>query len=335
MAASVATMTRSIGHRGPDAEGLWADPAGRCVLGHRRLSIIDTSDAGQQPMHSRDGRWVITFNGEIYNFLELRPALEAAGVRLRGRTDTEVLLEGIALWGTDFLLRLDGMFAFAAFDTATGDLILARDPFGEKPLYFTELGNGAVAVASELQALERVPGFDFEVDTDAMAEVLSFQYIGAPRSIYASVRKLQPGHWMTIRRDGRVESRRYFDFSPGRGGYTDRPLADLADELEDILTRSIRRRLIADVPLGAFLSGGVDSSTVCALIRRKLDRPLMTFSIGFKDAPESEHLVARAFGDHLGTVHRDEILAPDSSNFLLEIGAILDEPNADSSCLPT
>jgi asparagine synthase (glutamine-hydrolysing) len=335
MASTVRAMVQTMVHRGPDAEGVWEDPDGGCVLGHRRLSIIDTSDAGRQPMSSLDGRWVITFNGEIYNYLELRSQLEAMGARFVGRTDTEVLIQAIAFWGISALSRLDGMYAFAAFDTLSGELLLARDPFGEKPLYYTQLDDSIVAFASELQALERVPGFDFSVDVDAMAEVLSFQYIGAPRSIYASVRKLKPGHWLRIDAVGRRQTSRYFSFRPGLSGFTDRSIPDLVDELEDILVRSIRRRMIADVPVGAFLSGGVDSSVVCALVRRKLDRPLMTFSIGFEGSPESEHLIAREFGERLQTIHRDEVLAPDSAEFLHDIGGLLDEPNGDSSCLPT
>ncbi len=332
---AVGGMTGAMVHRGPDADGIWSDSLGRCVLGHRRLSIIDTSDAGVQPMTGADGRHVVTFNGELYNYQEIRPTLQALGRRFQGRTDTEVLLEAMAEWGVDALPRFDGMFAFAMFDAASGALTLARDPFGEKPLYYTRLAGGAVAFASELQALERCPGFDARVDVAAMAEVLSFQYIGAPRCIYASVKKLQPGCWMRIDPDGGAATGRYFAYQPGSTGYSRRPLSDLADELEDILVRSIARRMIADVPLGAFLSGGVDSSTVCALVRRKLGRPLKTFSMGFLDAPESEHLAARAFAEHLGTEHYDEVLEPDISGFLTDIGSRLDEPNADSSCLPT
>lgn len=335
LGAVVRSMTDTMVHRGPDAQGIWVDPKGRCALGHRRLSIIDTSDAGRQPMAGGGGELVISFNGEIYNFLELKLQLTAVGVQFHGRTDTEVLLEALRVWGVDALPRLDGMFAFAAFDTRSGELLIARDPFGEKPLYYTRLADGMIAFASELQALERVPGFDLSVDVDAVAEVLSFQYIGAPRTIYASVRKLPPGHWLKIHKGGQQEIGRYFQFRPGASGFTDRPVPQLVDELEDILVRSIRRRMIADVPLGAFLSGGVDSSTVCALVRRKLDRPLMTFSIGFEGAPESEHLTARTFAAHLGTDHHDEVLAPHASEFLKEIGGTLDEPNADSSCLPT
>src|SRR5438270_10345262 len=208
-AALVETMTSSIAHRGPDASGIWSDPAGRCVLGHRRLSIIDTSPAGRQPMATGDGRWLITFNGELYNFQEIRPALETAGVRLRGRTDTEVLIESVATWGTDAFTRFDGMFAFGAFDTLTGELLLARDPFGEKPVYYLELPGGDFAFASELQALERLPGFDGTVAINAIAEVLSFQYIGAPRSIYASVRKLPPAHWLRRDAQGKITTERH------------------------------------------------------------------------------------------------------------------------------
>lgn len=335
MEHAVRAMNRTLVHRGPDAEGLWTDPQGRCVLGHRRLSIIDTSDAGRQPMATADGRLVVSYNGELYNYLEIRAELEAAGFAFRGRTDTEVVLQAFAAWGVDALKRFDGMFAIALFDATSGEILLARDAFGEKPLYYTQLDTGTYAFASELQAIELAPGVDLDASIDAMAEMLTFQYVGAPRSIYQSVKKLRPGHWLRIEPSGRTQTGRFFAFRPGSGGYTNRSMADLADELEEILVASIQRRMIADVPLGAFLSGGVDSSTVCALIRRRLNRPLMTFSIGFDGAPESEHLVARKFGEHLGTTHFDQILTPDTSEFLLDFGAKVDEPNGDSSCLPT
>lgn len=329
-------MTGSMTHRGPDAGGDWHDAKGRCSLGHRRLSIIDTSEAGTQPMTSADGRWVIAFNGEIYNFLEIRPQLETAGGHIAGRTDTEVLLQAIAVWGpAGALARLDGMFAFAAFDRASGEIVLARDPFGEKPLYYAPLPAGGFAFASELQALEVVPGIDHAVSVDAVAELLMFQYVSAPRSIYRAVRKLPPGHWMRARPGEAPIVERFFAFRPGRDEPDNRPIGELADELEAILERGLRRRLISDVPLGAFLSGGLDSSTVCALIRRRLGVPLKTFSIGFEGADESEHEVAREFARHLGTDHHEKVLAPASSDFLLQIGGVLDEPNADSSCLPT
>jgi asparagine synthase (glutamine-hydrolysing) len=330
----IRSMTDCLAHRGPDAEGQWYDPLGRCILGHRRLSIIDTSDAGRQPMVSNDGRFVITCNGEIYNYEDLRALVEGAGGHVRGRTDTEVLLESLALWGIKALNKLDGMFSFAAFDTRTGGLLLARDAFGEKPMYLMDLPDGGLAFASELHALEHLPGFDGTVDIDAMGEVLCFQYIGAPRSIYLSVRKLEPGHWMRVSASGERTSGVFFTFQPATNR-ADRPISDFADELEDILVRSIRRRIRSDVPIGAFLSGGIDTSTVCALLRRKLNMPLSTYSLGFKDSDESEHLTARAFSRHLATDHHEIVIEPRAAEFLLRLGKLLDEPNADSSCLPT
>jgi asparagine synthase (glutamine-hydrolysing) len=330
----VNAMNDSIIHRGPDSDGVWAEAAGRCALGQRRLSVIDTSEAGRQPFASTNGRWWITYNGELYNFQDLRRDLCAAGIRFRGRTDTEVVLEAVALWGVEALSRFDGMFAFAVYDIETRTLLLARDPFGEKPLYYTALPGGGLAFASELHALELLPGIDLTVDVEAVGELLCFQYIGAPRSIYSSIKKLPPGHWLRVDADGRQRIERYFAFEPGSNGYTSRSKADLIDELEDILVRSIRGRLIADVPLGAFLSGGVDSSTVCALVRSKLTQPLKTFSTGFAGASESEHLIARKFANLLGTDHHEQLVDPQAAEFLYKIGGLLDEPNADSSCLP-
>ena len=331
----VRRMTDQMVHRGPDAEGFWVDEKRRCILGHRRLSVIDTSESGRQPMTGANGRWVITFNGEIYNFSELKRELEAKNIRFRGRTDTEVLIEAIAFWGIEALPKLDGMFAFAAFDTLSGELLLARDAFGEKPLYYLELSSGMYAFASELQALEQLPNFDAEVSLDAMAEVLMFQYIGAPRTIYRSVKKLPPGSWMRLALQQPPQISRFFEFCPGKAGFQNTRIIPLADELEDILLRSTKRRLISDVPLGAFLSGGVDSSTVCALIRKKLGLPLKTFSMGFKNAPESEHVAAREMATAIGSDHHEQILAPDPGAFLTDIGRELDEPNGDSSCMPT
>lgn len=330
----VRQMTDRIVHRGPDASGVWADDTGKCTLGHRRLSIIDTSDAGRQPMHWNDGEWSIVFNGEIYNFLELKRELASLGVDFYGRTDTEVLISGLAVWGEQIFAKLDGMFAFAAFHRESGRLILARDPFGEKPLYYFRTDDGGIAFASELQCFDNVPGFSPLVSADALAELLMFQYIGAPRTIYQHVQKVQPGHYL-IANGSDVSIKRYFEVKPGVNGFSTASRADLADELESILVRSLKRRLISDVPLGAFLSGGVDSSTVCALARRKLGVPLQTFSIGFQDDQGSEHEIARKLAAHLGTEHRDKIVSPTAFDFLDNTGSLLDEPNGDSSCLPT
>ena len=328
-------MTATMLHRGPDASGIWVCPKSETALGHRRLSIIDTSDAGTQPMASGDGRYVISFNGEIYNYLELRPLLEAKGSVFHTRTDTEVLIEAMRHWGPEGLARLDGMFAFALHDTVTGELLLARDAFGEKPLYFVA-NDRRFAFASELHALQTLPDFDFSVSTDAVAEYLAFQYIGAPRTFYRNASKLPPGHFMRVSPDGRIQTQRYFEFQPASTESRDtRPLAELAEECEEILVRSLRRRLIADVPLGAFLSGGVDSSTTVALATRVLGRTMKTFSIGFEDSPDSEHEIARTFARHLGTEHEDAIFARDQTVMAEQIGRLLDEPNGDTSCAPT
>jgi asparagine synthase (glutamine-hydrolysing) len=329
-------MANAIAHRGPDGSGVWVDERARCALSHRRLSIIDTSDAASQPFHSGDGRWHLSFNGEIYNYRDIRGRLERKGCRFRSRSDTEVLIEALAFWGPEVIRELDGMFAFAAFDTQTGKLILARDPFGEKPLYYSWLDGSVLAFASELRSLETLERFDRMIDVDAVAEYLSFQYVGAPRSIYSNAAKLMPGTYMIVDPDGNAESTQYFRFQPGVGEPDRRSLPAIADELEDILVRSIERRLIADVPLGAFLSGGVDSSTVCALIAKRLGVPLKTYSMGFEGVTaESEHEVARTFARHIGAEHHEQIISPDVSGFLENYGRLLDEPNADTSCLPT
>lgn len=329
-------MANVIAHRGPDGSGVWVDERARCALSHRRLSIIDTSDAASQPFRSGDARWQLSFNGEIYNYRDIRARLERQGCRFRSRSDTEVLIEALAFWGPEVIRDLDGMFAFAAFDTQTGKLILARDPFGEKPLYYSWLDRSVLAFASELRSLETLDQFDRMINVDALAEYLSFQYVGAPRSIYQNAAKLMPGTYMIVDPEGNAESVQYFRFQPGVGEPDRRSLPAIADELEDILTRSIKGRLIADVPLGAFLSGGVNSSTVCALIATRLGVPLKTYSIGFAGSPpESEHEVARAFARHIGAEHHEEIISPDVGGFLENYGKLLDEPNADTSCLPT
>lgn len=330
----VENMTDALVHRGPDDRGVWADPQRRCVLGNRRLSVLDLSDAGKQPMTSHDGRWVIAFNGEIYNTAELRDRMPVPAAAYRGHSDTEVLVNAVAHWQTDSLSRLDGMFAFAAFDTLSGQLILARDPFGEKPLYYTELPKGGLAFASELGALEVMPGFDGEVSVAALAEYFMFEYIGAPRTIYRRVRKLQPGHFLHFRAAATPRLQRYFEFKPDGEHDNARPIADLADELEATLLESIRRRVVSDVPLGAFLSGGVDSSTVCALIRRHLGIELKTFSTGFAQADQTEHRVARKYATLIGSDHHEQILDAGEINLLADMGRFLDEPCSDWSCLP-
>ncbi len=334
LAAIARTMASAMPYRGPDDEGVWVDPAGRCALSHRRLSIIDTSAAGHQPWLLDDGQGALTFNGEIYNFLELRAELAAAGQRFASHSDTEVLAAMLRGNGIDALERLDGQFAFGFYRTAARELLLARDPFGEKPLYWCRHG-GLFAFASELHALTAVPGFDDGVDQDAIAEYLALQYIDAPRTIYRGAQKLPPGHWLRLDAAGEVRLGRHFAFEPRGPATGTRPIGELAEELESIMLRMVRRRMIADVPLGAFLSGGVDSSTVVALMTKALGGRVKTFSIGFDGTEETEHLFAREMAEHLGTEHHEQVLQIDVLDLLQHIGRSLDEPNGDSSCLPT
>src|SRR5262245_40985700 len=236
-------MAQTMVHRGPDDGGVWIAADARVALAHRRLSIIDVSQAGHQPMFSADGRSVIVFNGELYNFRELRAEMERDGVQFHTNSDTEVLLAALQRLGTEALPRLDAMFAFGYYDIQTRDLLLARDIFGEKPLYYIDTPEYLV-FASELHALTSLPFFDATISTEAIASYLCFQYVPAPHSIYKSVRKLQPGHWLRMAANGAVSVGRYFSFQTSSAQASERNLDDLADELEAILETSLRRRLI-------------------------------------------------------------------------------------------
>ena len=334
LAELAASMADCMPYRGPDDSGVWLAPDGLCALSHRRLSIIDLSSAGHQPMESIDGRAAIAFNGEIYNFLEIRPELESEGHQFRTQTDTEVLLTLLRRRGLEGLLKLDAMFALGYYDAGQRELILARDLFGEKPLYYVET-ESYFAFASELHALAQLPGFDPRIELDTIATFLSFQYVPSPNTIYKGAKKLPAGHYLRLSAGGTAAVQRYFDFATSSARTSNRSLEDLADELEAILIRTLRRRLISDVPLGAFLSGGVDSSTVAALATQKLGVGLKTFSIGFAGQPDSEHLDAAAIARHLGTEHHEQVLQGYSLDLGRHIASILDEPNGDNSCLPT
>lgn len=327
-------MADSMRHRGPDDAGVWVSPDARVALAQRRLSIIDVSSAGHQPMVRGDGRGVITYNGELYNFLTLKNELTALGERFSSSSDTEVLLAALMRWREKALGRFDGMFAFAFYDTDRRSLLLARDIFGEKPLYYVDDEN-YFAFASELHALTRLPDFDVTITREAIAQYLSFQYVPAPRTIYQAARKLEPGCWLEVAADGRLRKERYFKFTTSGERSGRRSLDELADELEELLTKTVETRLISDVPLGAFLSGGVDSSTVVAIATKRLGVPLKTYSIGFQGHRDSEHFDARAIGQHLGTHHHEKVLSADAIALGTHIGTVLDEPNGDTSCLPT
>ena len=269
LGASTQAMTAALAHRGPDAGDVWVEPASGIALGHRRLSILDLSSAGAQPMHSHCGRYVISFNGEIYNFAELRAELEAAGSAFHGHADTEVLLEACARWGVERVLRrANGMFAFALWDKAERVLHLACDSLGEKPLYYGWNGE-TLLFASELKALASLPGFRPAVDRDALALFMRHGYVPAPHSIYRNIRKLTPGNFVSFAnpvRDQWPEPASFWrlrdSVTQGQGTpFTGTPEAGI-DALEAALRQSIALRMVADVPLGAFLSGGIDSSTV-------------------------------------------------------------------------
>ncbi len=334
------TMADRLAHRGPDGSGAWADEAAGVALGHRRLAIIDLSENGNQPMVSSCGRMVLCYNGEVYNAPELRAELEARGRSFRGHSDTEVIVEGAAEWGLERLLpRLIGMFAFALWDREARRLCLVRDRFGIKPVYWSHAG-GRLLFGSELKALLADPDFDRGIDPDAVAAFLRFAYVPAPRSIYRAAQKLAPGHLLEIAPGAAPEVRAWWRLAdvvrearaqPFAGGE-----AEAAEALESLLRDAVGRRMVADVPLGAFLSGGVDSSTVTALMQAQSDRPVKTFTIGF-DAPgydEAAH--ARAVAGHLGTEHHELILTPDEAMAVIpKLPEIYDEPFADASQIPT
>lgn len=334
----VVRMRDRLTHRGPDDAGLLLEPRLRLAMGHRRLSIVDLTDAGAQPMTSACGRYSIVYNGEIYNTDELRAGLPH--VRWRGHSDTEALLEHLARRGPEGVADLNGMFAFALLDRQRDELILARDRFGQKPLYYT-CGDHWFAYASELSALRAIPWFDASIDSAALATYLLLQYVHQPMSIHPGTLKLPPGCWMRVQlglqpRAGQPQ--RYFDWSPDDGAERldgVRDVASLLDELDALLTRAVRRRLVSDVPLGVLLSGGVDSALIASAMRRCIDGPVRSFSIGFDESAESEHEEARHAAAQLGTIHTDDVLKPDVLDLLPTVVERLDEPLGDSSCLPT
>ena len=325
-------MTDQVMHRGPDDYGYWIANDLRCGLGHRRLSIIDLSHNGKQPMEN--DRYVITFNGEIYNYKELKRELQQIGVEFKTETDTEVLLEAYTQWGKDCLIKFDGMFAFAIYDKQLKQLFLARDAFGEKPLYYSYL-NGSIVFGSELKQISGLPHFNSSTDTNLIAEYLCLQYIDQDRTIYKNAYKLKPGHYIEFKSDAPQEQIQFFSFEPRDNQASQVSIDDLADELEDLLIKSLKRRLVADVPLGAFLSGGVDSSLVVALITKKLNVPLKTFSIGFKNSNKSEHMYARQMASHFSTEHYEKLLPTNELREVSNIGSFIDDLNADTSLLPT
>ncbi|MBV8686783.1 MAG: asparagine synthase (glutamine-hydrolyzing) [Alphaproteobacteria bacterium] len=351
--ALVRRMIAPIAHRGPDDQGVWTDGDAGIGLGHRRLSIVDLSPLGHQPMLSADGRWMLSYNGEIYNHLALRAELPA--VAWRGHSDTETLVECIAAWGLEATLRKAvGMFAIALWDRQRRELALARDRFGEKPLYYGWAGKDFV-FGSELKALREHPRFSAEIDRRALRLYAARTYIPAPFSIYRGVYKLEPGCILTVTpaaadgppsgppREGAPEAglslARYWSYRDVmRHGLAD-PIGDegeALERLERVLAEAIGGQAVADVPVGAFLSGGIDSSTVVALYQKYSSIPVRTFSIGFEEAGFNEAEYAKAVAKHLGTVHHERyVTVRETRDVIPLLPAMYDEPFADSSQIPT
>ncbi len=333
----LAAMGDSMAHRGPDGRGTWLSPDGRIGLSHRRLAILDLTPAGAQPMETEDGRFVISFNGEVFNFREIRGELKGLGHAFRSDSDTEVILAAIREWGLDAAVsRFIGMFAFALWDARENTLSLVRDRLGIKPLYLAR-APGLTLFASELKGIMACPSFSREVDRDALQYYLEFQYVPAPFSIFRDARKVQPGHIVTIGADGSQSERCYWNLLD-HWGETGKPRSEgeYLEELKALLASSIRYRMISDVPLGAFLSGGIDSSLVAALMRKEAAGPVKTFSIGFTERGYDESPHARAVARHLGTIHHEKICtAHDALSLIRKIPDHYDEPFADSSAIPT
>jgi asparagine synthase (glutamine-hydrolysing) len=339
----ITRMTDAIHYRGPDDSGLWNNASAGIALGHRRLSILDLSTAGHQPMHLASGRYVIVFNGEIYNHKEIRTKLSDHS--WIGNSDTETLLVAIERWGVRVTIeRCVGMFAFAIWDSRDRELILGRDRLGEKPLYYGWQGNGERACflfGSELKALRAHPSFSADIDRDALCLFMRYNHISAPHSIYHGIYKLMPGHLLRVsvdKREPTLES--YWSFIDvavsSNGSQLDGSAQDAVDELEALLKSAIRQQMMADVPLGAFLSGGVDSSTVVALMQSQSDIPVKTFTIGFNEKHYNEALQAKAVAHHLGTDHTElYVTSQQALEVIPNLPSLYCEPFADSSQIPT
>ena len=335
----VTAMTEALRHRGPDDSGRWVDAEAGIALGHRRLSIIDLSPTGHQPMASADGRFVVTYNGEIYNYRDIAERLKQAGVGLRGRSDTEVFLEAVTRWGiAETLAQCEGMFALALWDRQGRRLTLARDRLGIKPVYWS-MQNGLFLFASELKALRAHPDWQAAIDGDAVAAYLRFGYVPSPHCIYGDTHKQEPGTVLAVVGAGEPVVTRYWDLRriarEAREGAAGDERALLA-ELDTTLRRAVRSEMVSDVPLGAFLSGGIDSSTVAALMQAESAQPVRTFSIGFEQQSYDEARHAKRVAAHLGTEHTEfyveERMALDAIPLLPQW---YDEPFADSSAIPT
>jgi len=333
-AAVLDRMCRVIAHRGPDDQGTLHTKQG-AHLGMRRLSIIDLA-GGHQPIFNEDKSVSIVFNGEIYNYRELQPRLEALGHRFQTHSDTEVIVHSYEQFGTDCVSQLRGMFAFAIWDENKRSLFIARDRVGKKPLYYSLTAGGTFVFGSELKSLLQHPAIRRDVNPHAIDSYLTYGYVADPLSVLQGIYKLPPGHQLTFA-DGRIEIASYWDFGYGQPqeNGNSRRSDDYLEELRALLAESVRLRLIADVPLGAFLSGGVDSSTIVGLMSRETSQPVKTFSIGFHEDSYNELKYARVAAKHFGTDHHEFVVTPDLVGIVDQLAWHLDEPFADSSVIPT
>lgn len=341
MQAIAQKMSDTLLHRGPDDGGAWVDAAAGIALGHRRLAIVDLSPQGHQPMVSANGRYIISFNGEIYNFLDLRRELERLGHRFRGGSDTEVMLAAFSEWGLQQAVQqFNGMFAFALWDCQKRILHLCRDRLGEKPLYYGWMGK-TLLFGSELKSLKAYPHFQAEINRDALALFLRHNYIPTPYSIYQGIYKLPPATVLTWNGlETRSSPIPYWSAKQVAESGVTSPFAgseaEAAQQLEALLQEAVKLRMVADVPLGAFLSGGIDSSTVVAMMQRVSSQPVKTFTIGFYEDAFNEAAYAKAVAQHLGTDHTELYVTPEEALAIIpKLPSLYDEPFSDSSQIPT
>ena len=334
-------MANTLVHRGPDNVGVWCDEISGAYFGHRRLSILDLSIAGKQPMESSCGRYIITYNGEIYNFQDIKKKLETEfNISFKTHTDTEVILEACANWGVNNAIKeMIGMFAFSYWDRHENKLTLVRDRIGIKPLYW-QYTSGRIAFASELKALRVMTDWKPEIDRQALASYMRHAYIPAPATIYKDVYKLQPGNMLTWKAGRLPEISQYWDplVFVCNNGHEKQSMVDIdsIDALDDLLGDAVHRRMISDVPLGAMLSGGIDSSIVTALMQKHSKHPVKTFSIGFNETDYNEANYASQVARHLGTDHTELYVKPKHSlEVIQKLPEIYDEPFADASQIPT
>jgi asparagine synthase (glutamine-hydrolysing) len=332
-----AGMTEAIRHRGPDGDGDGTFEHGplRAWLGHRRLRIIDVTESAHQPMTSADGHIALTYNGEVYNFRELRRELEGRGHRFRSTGDTEVVLRAYEEWGEGFVERIDGMFALAVWDGRRGRLVLARDRTGKKPLFYSPAGD-RLTFGSEIKSLLAAPWVPTDIDEERIAEFFTFGYVPWPNTLYAAVKQVPPASVLVYDGQGAPAVRAYWDALPGETPRHRRPDSTQLATIRDVVTRAVGRRLVSDVPLGALLSGGVDSSIVVGLMARATADPVRTFSIGFADdASFDERSYARLVADHFGTEHTEFTVRADAVGLMDRLLWHHDQPFADSSAIPT